>query len=382
MAKKKKLIYIPMKNIELPPLSLYIHYPWCVKKCPYCDFNSHQQQENNDIIYIQAVLKNLENSLHWVQDREIKTIFIGGGTPSLCSVEAMGILFLGLQKKLNFSKNIEITLEANAGVSETEKFIGFRELGINRLSIGVQSFNDKFLSALGRIHSGFDAINAIEKAQLAGFENINIDLMFGLENQTIEQSLADIQQAIALNPTHISFYQLTIEPNTLFAKKPPKLSEETAWQMQKKGHQLLQKTGFKQYEVSAFGKTVSKHNLNYWQFGDYLGIGAGAHGKITLDNKIIRTTQSKSPKDFINNNQTKIREVENIAFEFMLNALRLKNGFEIKTFEQTTGLKLSNIQKPLNKAFDLGLLQQKNNNLRATPHGWHFLNDCQALFLI
>lgn len=369
-----------MKKIELPPLSLYIHYPWCIKKCPYCDFNSHQQQTNNDLVYVQAVLKNLDNSLHWVQGREIKTIFIGGGTPSLCSVEAMLILFTGLRQKLKLAKNIEITLEANPGASEAEKFIAFRELGINRLSIGVQSFNDKFLKSLGRIHCGNEAVSAIEKAQNAGFENINIDLMFGLENQTTTQGLDDVKQAIALNPKHISFYQLTIEPNTLFAKFPPKLSDETAWQIQQQGHQLLEQAGFKQYEISAFSSQPAKHNLNYWQFGDYLGIGAGAHGKITLDNKVIRTTQSKSPQSFINHNQTKITAVENMAFEFMLNALRLKQGFEVELFQQRTGLTLLDIQKPLNKALALELLKQ-TNKIKPTTKGFNFLNDCQTLFL-
>jgi oxygen-independent coproporphyrinogen-3 oxidase len=372
-----------MKIIDLPPLSLYIHYPWCIKKCPYCDFNSHQQQGNNDLAYVKAVLNNLENSLHYIQDREIETIFIGGGTPSLCSVEAMAFLFTGLKQKLKFAQNIEITLEANPGASDIEKLSAFRKIGINRLSIGVQSFEDKFLKALGRVHSGVEAIEAIKKAQQIGFNNFNIDLMFGLENQSVEECLSDVKKAISLNPTHLSFYQLTIEPNTLFAKNPPKLSNENAWLMQQSGHELLENMGFKQYEISAFAKVdkQAKHNLNYWQFGDYLGIGAGAHGKITIDDKIIRTTQLKSPKDFINNNQEKTISVDNIAFEFMLNALRLKQGFNIELFKRRTGLNIIDIQKSLNKAFQLDLLEQKKGVIKTTTHGYNFLNDCQGLFL-
>jgi len=367
--------------MELPPLSLYIHYPWCVKKCPYCDFNSHEQKNENDIIYIKAVLNNLDEQLYSVQNREIQTIFIGGGTPSLCTPKAMEILFSELRKKLNFAKDIEITLEANPGASEIEKLKFFKDIGVNRLSIGVQSFNDKHLVNLGRIHSSEQAIKIIQKAKLAGFDNINIDLMFGLENQSIDECLNDIKQAIDLEPQHISFYQLTIEPNTLLAKFPPKLSDENSWDMQQKGHQLLDKAGYKQYEVSAFAKRVAKHNLNYWQFGDYLGIGAGAHGKITIDNKIIRTTQSKLPKDFIKNNQNKITTVENIAFEFMLNILRLKQGFDVELFEKRTGLRITEIDKQLNKAIILKLLKRQKNKIQPTTKGFDFLNDIQTLFL-
>ncbi|MBA5249511.1 MAG: radical SAM family heme chaperone HemW [Gammaproteobacteria bacterium] len=366
----------------LLPLSLYIHYPWCVKKCPYCDFNSHEQKADNDVLYMQAVLADLKNQLQagWVQGREIQTIFIGGGTPSLCSIEAMEILFSGLKKTLTFAKDIEISLEANPGASDTEKFSELRALGVNRLSIGVQSFNDRHLKNLGRIHSSQHAINTVKQAQSAGFNNINIDLMFGFERQTVDECLNDVRQAIDLNPAHLSFYQLTIEPNTFFAKHPPKLSQETNWAMQDKAHQSLEQAGFTQYEVSAFSTRPAKHNLNYWQFGDYLGIGAGAHGKITIGNKIIRTMQSKSPKDFIENNQQTITPVTQLGFEFMLNALRLKAGFAPELLTQRTGLTLKDIQKPLQKSVDLGLLEQKGN-IRATEKGFDFLNDLQQMFL-
>ncbi|SFV86378.1 Radical SAM family enzyme, similar to coproporphyrinogen III oxidase, oxygen-independent, clustered with nucleoside-triphosphatase RdgB [hydrothermal vent metagenome] len=369
--------------MTLPPLSLYIHYPWCVKKCPYCDFNSHEQKADNDIIYMQAVLADLKNQLKTdlIQGRTIQTIFFGGGTPSLCSIEAMEILFSGLKETLTFTKDIEITLEANPGASDREKFSALKGLGVNRLSIGVQSFNDEHLKKLGRIHSSQQAIETVKQAQAVGFDNINIDLMFGFEKQTVAECLSDIQQAITLEPAHISFYQLTIEPNTFFAKHPPILSQETNWEMQEQGHQILEKAGFTQYEISAFSNRPAKHNLNYWQFGDYLGIGAGAHGKITIDGKIIRTLQSKSPKDFIENNQNKITKVEQVGFEFMLNALRLKGGFNSDLFIQRTGQSIQTIQQKLDKAQALGLLELNDKYIQPSEKGFNFLNDLQVIFL-
>ncbi len=367
----------------LPPLSLYIHYPWCVKKCPYCDFNSHEQKADNDILYMQAVLANLKNQLQadWLQGRKIQTIFIGGGTPSLCSIKAMEILFSGLKNTLTFAKDIEITLEANPGASDTEKFSELRALGVNRLSIGVQSFNDRHLKNLGRIHSSQHAINTVKQAQSVGFDNINIDLMFGFEGQTVDECLNDVCQAIDLNPAHLSFYQLTIEPNTFFAKYPPILSQETNWEMQEQAHTLLAKADYPQYEISAFSNRPAKHNLNYWQFGDYLGIGAGAHGKITIDDKIIRTLQSKSPKDFMENNQNNITPVEQVGFEFMLNALRLKAGFEPNLFVQRTGQPIQVIEQQLKKAQKIGLLELTDKCIQPTKKGFDFLNDLQTIFL-
>ncbi len=367
--------------LALPPLSLYIHYPWCVKKCPYCDFNSHEQQIENDVAYIQAILTNLKNQLYLIQGRDIQTIFIGGGTPSLCSIEAMQVLFSGFREMLNLTDDIEITLEANPGVSDKEKFSALKKLGVNRLSIGVQSFNDRYLKNLGRIHSAQQAIETVRQAQRVGFDNINIDLMFGFESQSVDDCLHDVKQAIALNPVHISFYQFTIEPNTFFAKYPPKISQEKVWKMQEHGQLLLEQSGFTQYEVSAFSQLPAKHNLNYWQFGDYLGAGAGAHGKITTDSKIIRTMQSKSPKDFIKNNQSRITEVEQIGFEFMLNALRLKQGFSLNLFEKRTRQSIETMRNQLNKAHSLGLLELNDKRICPSKRGFDLLNDLQIIFM-
>ncbi len=370
-----------MMNITLPPLSLYIHYPWCVKKCPYCDFNSHEG--NNRDGYITALLNDLDQELSYVQNRTIHSIFIGGGTPSLMSEEDLSKLFEGLRLRLNFDENIEITLETNPGTFEIEKFKAFKQIGINRLSIGVQSFNDQNLKTLGRIHSAEEALNACIQAGNI-FDNFNIDLMYGLQAQTTDECLSDLQQALDLNPTHISFYQLTIEPNTLFAKFPPLLpKEDEIFSMGKAGVNLLEQHGFSRYEVSAFGKIPSKHNINYWEFGDYIGIGAGAHGKITLaqEQKIIRTLKSKAPKDYIENCKKATEAIENITFEFMLNALRLKQGFDESLFSSRTGKPLSLIHDKLDKAKDLELLKQCGSKLIPTQKGYDFLNDLQELFL-
>ncbi len=373
--------------LELPPLSLYIHYPWCVKKCPYCDFNSHEGEIQTD--YIKALLKDLDNELKYLQNRKIHSIFIGGGTPSLMSTDDAHELFDGLNERLLLSKNIEITLEANPGTFEVHKFAEFRKAGINRLSVGVQSFRDSQLKFLGRIHSGSEALRAIIEAQKVGFDNLNIDLMYGLQGQTSEMCLEDLMQAIELNPSHISFYQLTLEPNTLFAKYPPKLPiDDKIWDMGEQGAALLNKKGFKQYEVSAYSERPSEHNVNYWEFGDYIGIGAGAHGKITdiESQQIYRTLKPKSPKDYLSKIQTGInisttKEVDNVAFEFMLNSLRLKNGFSSELFESRTGLSIETLNSELIKAGNLDLLENKNNWIKPTPKGFNFLNELQEIFL-
>jgi len=373
--------------LKLPPLSLYIHYPWCLKKCPYCDFNSHDSEVQEG--YINALLRDLDEDLQYVQERKINSIFIGGGTPSLMSVKDVTDLFVGLNDRLEFSPNIEITLEANPGTFEVERFAEYRNVGINRLSIGVQSFNDEHLKFLGRIHSGKEAQNAILKAQSVGFNNINIDLMYGLKAQSIEQCISDITRAISLNPSHISFYQLTLEPNTLFFKFPPRLpGDEVIWEMGENGSRLLNQSGFHQYEVSAYSKSPSVHNLNYWEFGDYIGVGAGAHGKITKINssEIVRTLKVKSPKDYLvsvnkNKQNSRINLVENLAFEFMLNSLRLIDGFDLKLFESRTGQSIELLKSQMKRAKKLGLLDAENNRIKPTSRGLSFLNDLQEIFL-
>ncbi|MDP6728048.1 MAG: radical SAM family heme chaperone HemW [Gammaproteobacteria bacterium] len=373
--------------LELPPISLYIHYPWCIKKCPYCDFNSHQGKVIKG--YIKALLRDLDNEIHYLQGRSINSIFIGGGTPSLMTIDEMKELFQGLQDRLSISSDVEVTLEANPGAFEVEKFAQFRETGINRLSIGAQSFNNKYLKLLDRIHTTDESIEAIERAKSAGFNNLNIDLMYGISGQTREQSLEDIKTAISFEPSHISLYQLTLEPNTLFAKYPPKLpKDEIIWEMGSAGADLLESSGFKRYEISAYGKNFSQHNLNYWEFGDYVGIGAGAHGKITdiIKGVIFRTMKPKSPEDYMEQfnsrkNNAPIVNINNLSFEFMLNALRLKEGFTSKLFESRTGLNFQTVGKQINKAKKLGLIDIMNDRIVPTEKGFNFVNDLQEMFL-
>lgn len=362
------------------PLTLYIHYPWCESKCPYCDFNSHTK--NIDKHYIDAVIDDLKQSLHLVQGREITAIFIGGGTPSLMSIVEIDTLFNALNTHLTFAKSIEITIESNPSSSESAKFEFYKNIGINRLSIGVQSFDDRFLKFLGRAHSSNQAKNALENAHKY-FDNFNLDIIFGLQNQTLAQSQRDLHTAMSFKPTHLSFYQLTIEPNTYFAKYPPILpSDENLYQMMQGGIEVLEKNNYPRYEVSAYGKP-SKHNMNYWQFGDYIGIGAGAHGKITQDGKIFRTTKNKSPKEYMQNNSAKITQIENLSFDFMLNALRLKNGFDTNLFTQRTGQHLSIIDTELRKAQELELITMDAHNTKIIPTtlGFNHLNSLQELFL-
>ena len=377
-----------MNNLlKLPPLSLYIHYPWCIKKCPYCDFNSHEGEIQSG--YINALLSDLDDDLKYVQNRKINSIFIGGGTPSLMSINDLDDLFNGLSNRLVFSPDIEITMEANPGTFEIDKFSEFRNVGVNRLSIGVQSFDDNQLKFLGRIHSAKEAKNAVIKAQKVGFDNLNIDLMYGLNRQSIDECMIDITSAITLNPSHISFYQLTLEPNTFFSKFPPSLpSDDYIWKMGEKGTDILNSNGFQHYEVSAYSALPSKHNMNYWEFGDYIGIGAGAHGKITdvASNEILRTLKIKSPKDYLfsitkNNQKSIVKTVENLSFEFMLNSLRLIDGFNPKLYESRTGQSIELLSKQMREAENLDLLDIKTHKIRPTQKGYSFLNDLQAIFL-
>lgn len=395
-----------MSQLTLPPLSLYIHVPWCVKKCPYCDFNSHKASEElPEADYIAALLKDLDTDLEWLAqqglndtqtNRPIQSIFIGGGTPSLLSVKAYEELFAGLKQRLSFTNNIEITMEANPGTFEAEKFKGYRQLGINRLSIGIQSFQDHQLKHLGRIHNGKEAINAVNMAKAAGFDNFNLDFMHGLPDQSLEQALSDLQQGIDLSPTHISWYQLTIEPNTEFFKRPPVLpQDETLWAIQEAGQQLLGNHGYYQYEISAYaqqGKQAT-HNVNYWQFGDYFGIGAGAHGKLSIPardlnpSKIYRTAKTRLPKDYLNPDKTYLANAENIEredrdLEFLMNALRLIDGAPVALFEQRTGVSFELLKVAYEKAVNDGLLEDlSKGKIKTTAKGQLFLNELLERFL-
>lgn len=389
-----------MSAMLLPPLSLYIHVPWCVRKCPYCDFNSHKADASlpeND--YIAALLDDLDTDLAWlkaqeVNERPIHSIFIGGGTPSLLSVHSYEQLFDGLKQRLTFSDDIEITMEANPGTFEADKFKGYRDLCINRLSIGIQSFQDHQLKHLGRIHSGQEAVRAVNMAKNAGFDNFNLDFMHGLPDQTLEDALADLQQGIDLGPTHLSWYQLTIEPNTEFFKRPPVLpQDETLWAIQEAGQKLLAENGYEQYEISAYAKQgkIAKHNLNYWQFGDYLGIGAGAHGKLTIphddiaQSKIYRTAKTRLPKDYLNLAKRFLVVQENIEIEdrdleFLMNGLRLFHGVDKTLFSERTGLAYEQIEDKIEALVKQGLLEA-GDKLKTTPKGQLFLNELLERFL-
>ncbi|EJN27468.1 radical SAM family heme chaperone HemW [Pseudomonas sp. GM80] len=375
----------------LPPLALYIHIPWCVRKCPYCDFNSHTaspvlpEQE-----YVDALLADLDQDLHAVYGRELTSIFFGGGTPSLFSAEALGRLLEGVEQRIPFADDIEITLEANPGTFEQEKFVAYRKLGINRLSIGIQSFQQEKLKALGRIHNGDEAVRAAGMARQAGFDNFNLDLMHGLPDQSLDDALSDLRQAIELNPTHISWYQLTLEPNTVFWNQPPVLPEDdTLWDIQEAGQALLAEHGYAQYEVSAYAQAgrPARHNLNYWSFGDFIGIGAGAHGKLSHpDGRIVRTWKTRLPKDYLNpakNFQAGEKSLTNdeLPFDFLMNALRLTAGVESRLYPERTGLSLESLAEGRAAAEQSGLLQVEPSRLAATERGQLFLNDLLQQFL-
>jgi oxygen-independent coproporphyrinogen-3 oxidase len=372
------------------PLSLYVHIPWCLKKCPYCDFNSHavkdQLPENR---YVERLLIDLARDVARYQiNRPLQSIFIGGGTPSLFSPEAINRLLRGIEAQISFVSDIEITLEANPSTFEFQKFAEFRAIGINRLSIGVQSFDEKLLTELGRVHSGKEAITAAEMAHKVGFENFNLDLMFGLPKSTQADSERDIRTAMALQPTHLSFYQLTLEPNTYFHRYPPVLpSDDTIFKTQQHCQKILVQHDYAQYEVSAYslrGKQC-RHNLNYWQFGDYLGIGAGAHGKISLKSppQIIRTQKQKHP-DRYENEQDFFENVVTTAelpLEFVMNNLRLKTGFSLAHYEMATGLNPKTLEPALSNCVQAGLLIEHETVYRCTEQGWHFLDNVLLEFV-
>lgn len=375
------------------PLSLYIHIPWCIKKCPYCDFNSHEaRKEVPEVNYINALLHDLESALPQIWGRSIESVFIGGGTPSLFSAEGINRLLAGLRERLPIRPNIEITLEANPGTFEQERFDGFREAGINRLSIGIQSFNNEKLKSLGRVHGAEEALLATEISKKAGFENINLDLMFGLPQQSVDESLNDLNTAIDMSPNHISWYQLTIEENTFFHHSPPLVPhDETIWEMQKQGQQLLKSAGYQQYEISAYAQNNQHciHNINYWEFGDYLGIGAGAHGKITHpDGSISRHTKYRHPEKYIQmanegkaESSNKVLDEKDRTFEFMLNASRLKKGFTESLFERRTFLEFTKVEKEIKELINQGLLEKHDERYKTTAKGWLFVNDIVNRFL-
>ena len=375
---------------ELPPLSLYIHLPWCERKCPYCDFNSHETRTVPQGEYIESLLRDLQGDLPFVQDRPIETLFIGGGTPSLFSAKSITLLMQGIANRVALSPRLEATMEANPGSVEAEKFQGFREAGINRLSLGIQSFQDEQLQLLGRVHNSDEAHSAIEMVRAAGFENFNIDLMHGLPDQSEAGAMADIKSALAYRPPHLSWYQLTVEPNTVFYKHPPVLPvEDTLADIQESGEAVLARGGYQQYEVSAYSlpNSACRHNLNYWSFGDYLGIGAGAHGKISFpDGRISRYAKRRQPTEYmsaVNNGFTgSSRDLrgDEIAGEYMLNALRLNRGFTAEQFSSRTGLRKDSIQEKVASLVARGLLLSDGEKYRPSELGRRFLDSVVAEF--
>ena len=382
-------------NFTAPlPLSLYIHFPWCVRKCPYCDFNSHELRgEFPEAVYIDALLADLQQDLPMVWGRPIESVFIGGGTPSLLSAAGVDQLLSGLRALLGLTPACEITLEANPGTVEQGRFAEYRAAGINRLSIGVQSFDDDKLKLLGRIHGRSDALHAAEAAHAAGFENFNLDLMFGLPGQETLQAKADLQQAIALSPAHLSWYQLTLEPNTAFAHRPPSLpDEDLLWEIQQQGQETLAEAGYGQYEVSAYARegVRCRHNLNYWQFGDYLGIGPGAHAKIThpAEGRVERLWKQRQPEAWLERAATTAviagrRDLNrgDLALEFMMNALRLNEGFASALFQNHTGLPITVLERSLQQAQRLGLIDWQLHQIVPTERGRNHLNELLQLFM-
>lgn len=378
-----------------PPLSLYVHIPWCVQKCPYCDFNSHAlKTELPELDYIDALIDDLETDLMAYQlingQRPLHSIFIGGGTPSLISPTEIGRLLAAIETRIPFSDNIEITMEANPGTVEAGRFEGYRHAGVNRISIGIQSFQDDKLQRLGRIHGSQEAIKAIELAKSAGLNSFNTDLMHGLPDQSIADAISDLKQAIALDPPHLSWYQLTIEPNTLYYSKPPTLpDDDDLWDIFEQGHALLTAAGYQQYEISGYSKIGKQcqHNLNYWRFGDYLGIGCGAHGKISFDDgRIIRTVKVKHPRGYLHADKPYLSEQISVAdserpFEFFMNRFRLLEACPKQDFIDRTGLPLTTIEANIDWAIEQNYLHDNGDHWQITEHGKLFLNDLLAAFV-
>jgi putative oxygen-independent coproporphyrinogen III oxidase len=375
----------------LPPLSLYVHLPWCLKKCPYCDFNSHEVKgELPEQRYLDAVMADLEASLPLIWGRTVHSIFIGGGTPSLFSPQSIDRLLGDIRARLRLEPDCEITLEANPGTFEKDRFKAFRSAGVTRLSIGVQSFDDRHLKALGRVHDRAQAIAAVEEAAQA-FDTFNLDIMYALPGQALDNLEQDMRQALALQPPHISIYHLTVEPNTYFAKYPPALPEDDdAYAMLDRITEMTAAAGMDRYEISAYAKSGHRcwHNLNYWKFGDYLGLGAGAHSKLSFAHRVVRQVRFREPKLYMDKalagsavaQDNEVSRAE-LPFEFMLNALRLREGFKLQDFTEKTGLPLTAIQAGLEEAERKGLIERDFIRVKPTERGFDFLNDLQALFL-
>jgi len=377
-----------VKLALLPPLALYVHIPWCVRKCPYCDFNSHERSGSlPEKEYVAKLLEDLESLLPSVWGRRLSSVFIGGGTPSLFAPQAIDALLSGVRARLPLEPGAEITLEANPGTVEAARFRGFRDAGVSRISVGVQSFDDAMLRALGRIHGADEARRAVESA-LAAFDNVNLDLMYGLPGQSADMARADIEAGIATGVPHLSAYQLTIEPNTVFFSQPPTLPEhDLCADMQIMIEELLQQSEFQHYETSAFARPGHRcrHNLNYWEFGDYLGIGAGAHGKISFPDRVTRHSRIKQPREYLAAQNTMVEDktiaAGELPLEFMLNALRLPDGFPVGLFQERTGLPFSTIAAPLKDAEEKGLIERDLKRIRPSAKGQRFLNELLGLFL-
>ena len=377
-----------------PPLSLYVHMPWCVRKCPYCDFNSHTVPDELPAEnYIRALIADLEQDLPLVWGRPVQSIYFGGGTPSLFSADRIADFLSAARARLDLRPDVEITLEANPGTIEHDSFSAYAQAGINRVSLGVQSFDDKLLKSIGRIHGRGEIEQSLRSLSSAGISNFNIDLMFALPGQSPAQSRRDIEMAINAGPSHISFYQLTIEPNTAFAAQPPRLPvDDVAWDMQQSGLDMLEANAYGQYEISAFAQAEkqSRHNVNYWRYGDFLAIGAGAHGKITTaaDGRVQRYAKHRHPRRYLQGLQngdwraeTRILRDEELVFEFFLNQLRLKQGVTINDFSLRTGLPWSVVESRVLKAVEKGLLEVEGRRICPTELGWRFVNDTQQMFL-